>query len=739
MDSTNAFERIHTRSAILIHGSQSHRQHRGSHPNGSTSRIQYVSVQFPAISACLSNVNWPEILANNDINSKLEEFYKVAYSIIRDKVPTRVQRSYNLPRWYTAELRDLVFTKKEAHKKWKTSNLPRDYVKFKELRAKCIRKSRVCFRNYIEKVEYYSRSNIKAFWAYLNNLKKSNELPCNMSLGDKTADSGSDIANLFASHFKSVYSHASAPAMSTSLPAVHTLDSLSISFTDIAAALGDVKGTTSPGPDMIPAIFVKSCASSLLEPLSIIFNSSLTEGIFPNTWKKSYITPIYKSGNKHLIQNYRPISIISTIPKLFDAIVANKLSDFFLHKIISTQHGFIRGRSTVSNLLVFTEFVRGALDSSTQVDAIYLDFSKAFDTVNHGRLISKLGNLGICGSLLQWLNSFLLGRTQSVRIKGFLSSDFAAPSGVPQGSHLGPLLFIVFINDICDKFNFVHSLLYADDLKLYASIKSPLDASKVQRDLDALLIWCNENHLFLNIEKCKVMRFRRNHISLNFDYNLNGLKIDQVSSIKDLGILINESLSFDEHLQVTVKKASKQLGFLIRSTRFFKDTKAIINIYKSLVMPILVYGSPIWSPYTDIKIRLLNSVQRKFLRYLSRKTDHPLDRFCHDFHDLSKEFNIPTIDSVHNFKNILLARNILYGNINCPQITQIFSFRPSTYPIRNQRPLLESNSRTNFVFFSTTARLRRSWNALPNSIQSTTSTSLFILSCKSRTLQFHSP
>ena len=253
---------------------------------------------------------------------------------------------------------------------------------------------------------------------------------------------------------------------------------------------------------------MKFCADYLAEPLTMLFNKSLASGVFPEVFKVGHVVPIHKKGAVDDIKNYRPITILSTLAKTFEKIVLNKIT-FKMNSLISArQHGFMTGRSTSTNLALFQTHIIEAFEQKQQVDVIEMDFSKAFDRVSHSILIKKLEAYGFYGPFLKWLESYLLNRKLLVRYHTSVSKEIHSSSGVPQGSHLGPMLFILYINDISKSLKCNH-LLFADDMKLYQNISAIQDAHTLQRDSNLVASWCKNNKMTLNLDKCAVMTYHR--------------------------------------------------------------------------------------------------------------------------------------------------------------------------------------------------------------------------------------
>lgn len=361
--------------------------------------------------------------------------------------------------------------------------------------------------------------------------------------------------NELLNYFKSVYVPVSTTTQPTStVTNVITNNTYQLNTTDIYNALIQLDVSKGPGSDGIPPVLLRNCCNSLVEPLRVIFNMSLKFGIFPETWKTSFIIPIFKKGQRSDVQNYRGISILSAIPKLFESIVNNHLIFLLKSQISQKQHGFMPARSTTTNLATFTNFTVTALENGNQVDTIYTDFSKAFDVLDHGVIISKLSRFNIGQIPLSWFESYLTGRSQFVKLGDATSKIFAVTSGVPQGSHLGPTLFNIFLNDVVNCFKNSNVLMYADDLKIYNLITSTHDCHLLQKDLGEFWNWCENNKLKLNVSKCAIMSFSKKRSSIIYNYKLYDICVSRVKVMRDLGVIFSTDMSFTTHIDFITSK-----------------------------------------------------------------------------------------------------------------------------------------------------------------------------------------
>lgn len=350
------------------------------------------------------------------------------------------------------------------------------------------------------------------------------------------------------------------------------------------------------------------------------------------------------------------------------------------NSIASEQHGFYKGRSTATNLLIYEHFLSQALEAGHQVDCIYTDIAKAFDSVHHGILRAKLETMGVRGNYLQWIVSYLSQRRQCVKIGDCLSNPIFVHSGVPQGSHIGPVLFLLFFNDVTKCFNYSNCLLYADDLKFFTTVSSDSDTNALQADFDKLNAWCHRNALRLNVSKCRVLRVTRSTRSVFYNYHLDGTTVDSVNQFNDLGVIFDANLTFIPHIDEVVLRSFRMLGFVRRSTQHIQDCKAILALYFSFIRSILEYNSTIWSPFYQCHIQKLERVQNKFVKFYLFKYRFPYQEISYS--DRLKLVGIPSLQTRRDNAAMFFLHKIINGYINCHEIISFFNLRVPTIRTR---------------------------------------------------------
>ncbi|CAM4321681.1 unnamed protein product [Lepidochelys kempii] len=387
-----------------------------------------------------------------------------------------------------------------------------------------------------------------------------------------------------------------------------------ITISEVEAKLKQLNGTKSGGPDNLHPRILKELAQEIASPLARIFNESVNSGVVPYDWRIANIVPIFKKGKKSDPSNYRPVSLTSVVCKVLEKILKEKVvKDIEVNgKWDKIQHGFTKGRSCQTNLISFFERVTDFLDKGNAVDLIYLDFSKAFDTVPHGELLVKLDKMGINRKIERWIGNWLKGRLQRVLLKGELSGWREVTSGVPQGSVLGPILFNLFIADLGTKSGSV-LIKFADDTKLGGIANLEKDRDTLQEDLDDLVNWSNRNRMKFNSEKCKVMHLGINN--KNFSYKLGTHQLEVTEEEKDLGVLVDHRMTMSCQCDMAVKKANVVLGCIRRGISR-RDKEVLVPLYKALVRPHLEYCVQFWSPMFKKDEFKLEQVQRRATRMI---------------------------------------------------------------------------------------------------------------------------
>ncbi len=447
-------------------------------------------------------------------------------------------------------------------------------------------------------------------------------------------DDPQDMCELLQKQYLKVFS---TPARSNIIPDVRTffttnnntttsLDDITITPADVIAAIKDISSSSAAGPDGIPSVLLKTCANELAEPLAIFYQKSFEEGVLPTICKTAAVIPIHKGGDRSLASHYRPISLTSVVVKIFERIVRTELVHYLESNNLmnDSQHGFRKGRSCISALIEVYDYIMQSLaDPKVDcIDMIYLDFAKAFDKVDHHILFHKLKSLGITGKLGIWLANFLLDRTQYVQIPGGVSGTDNVTSGVPQGTVLGPVLFLILISDINRDIKNCKISSFADDTRLYSAVSDPHNCDELQEDLCSVYKWAECNNMQFNSSKFEYICFHTKH-----SMNINNLYISPTNniinpsqSVRDLGILMSPTCSFETQIEKVAKNCSQLVGWILR-TFSARDKLTMLTLFKSIVLPRLEYGSQLWSPYLNNQIHNLEKVQRRFTKYIGSMYD----------------------------------------------------------------------------------------------------------------------
>ena len=652
---------------------------------------------------------------------------------IDKSVPKKSVYKFKSLAWMNKDIRKMCTRKKLLYKRAKSSGSEVAWQQFKECSNKVKALVRKSHRDYTYGISVNAKYNPKKFWSYISSLRKDCDNTC-FTINGTTVSNPSDIADKFNNHFCSKFDGIYKPLDLSSLPDTPTshgappLSFDSFSVDEVFDALKNLDTSKSPGPDDILPIFLKTCSNELAPVLCKVFNFFVQKGQVPKAWKEANVVPVYKGGVKPKddVGSYRPVSLTSILCKVLEKLISVRIIKYAdEHDILSdNQFGFRNGRNCEQMLVKFFHHVCKSLDDRkcNLVDGIFLDFSSAFDKVDHNLLLSKLHSLGIRGSLLQWIQSFLFERMQRVVFKGAVSSWVSVTSGVPQGSVLGPIFFVLFVNDLNDV---VTSPLYqfADDHTIVRPILSRLDHIALQRDVHNIFRWTLRNKLPLNLSKCSVMHMTRSRSPCYFeDYFMGESKLEEVNEFKLLGVTFGKDLTFDSHIDSISKKVSKLSGFIIRCTKNMSPN-TLLNLYKALILPHIIYCACVWAPYQRNHLDRLEKVQRKVTRTLFFRQS-PFADVRPPYSDRLLDLDLVRVEDAFKIQRLILGFKILYDLAPASLGSMIQHSR-----LVDTR-LLHQSSRTSSFFNSMFISLPRLWDEIPSNLHTITNLSSFKSGCK---------
>ena len=453
----------------------------------------------------------------------------------------------------------------------------------------------------------------KEFYRFANKSKKAKTKIGPLKSGDNFYSGPQKMAQILSDQYKSVFSPHRESYEDFHFPkrAIKDISDIIITENKLINEMQSIKLSSAPGPDGVPAILYKHYAEQLSYPLLLLWQASLDSGKMPDGTLLAFITPIPKSVDRSIPANYRPVALTNHLTKVFERVLRRELTEHLENEglLNKTQHGFRERHSTITQILCYYDSILTLMGNGDPVDAIYLDFAKAFDKVDHQILLKKVEGLGITGKLYVWIKEFLTNRQQQVKIGSYLSTKEWVRSGVPQGSVLGPLLFLIMMVDIDEKVK--HSLLgsFADDTRLWRTIHGLEDQKLLQEDLQVLYEWAADNNASFNDDKFE-------HLSHGSEssrdyFSPSGKVIAKKATVKDLGVYVSGNGNFEEHISNCVKSALQVSAWILRT--FLSRLKVVMKVLlQMLVVPHVEYASPVWCPFDRTHINMLENVQRRF-------------------------------------------------------------------------------------------------------------------------------
>ena len=666
--------------------------------------------------------NWSVLLNDKNTIQSWNMFRDRITDGINKYIPKFTEKTSKKPVWMNQKTLNMVNKKKEAWKELVKAKREKENVEecekvYNKARNLSRRATRSTIKQFELNIAKEVKTNPKSFWRHVKQKTKVSSKIADLidpSTGNKTqcTEEQVDVLNTF---FSSVFTDENLAEIPSVEPRINTgtLENIEITEDKVNKRLKNINPNKATGPDNLPGRVLKELHDIIAAPLSIIFQKSLDESLLPEEWLIGEISPIYKNkGAKSDPSNYRPVSLTALVCKNIEDIIREEIIEFFnsINYISPVQYAFVKGRSCVSQVITVLDDWTKTLDEGGNIDVIYTDFKKAYDSVAHQRLLKKVENAGIKGKVLKWIEAFLTNRKQRVKLSDTKSKWANVLSGIPQGTVLGALLFLIFINDLPEHIKNSIIKLFADDAKFYKLIREAEDAAELQQDLNAACDWTIDWQLMFHPDKCKVVRLGKDNKKFNYTIkDQNGVihPVTESEGEKDLGILIDSKLNFQEHVNKKVKQANSILGIIKRSFKSL-NKDSFIPLYKALVRPILEYGQPAWFPLYEREADALEAVQRRATCLILGIKHLP-------YRERLKYLNLPTLkhrrlrgDMIYTYK--ILTQQIYTDH----EILKLVDENSITrgHKLKITKPKFKTSLRQKFF----TNRVVEEWNKLPASV-----------------------
>ena len=686
-------------------------------------RFLYNKGNYESIRKELDSIDWDETFKDKDTEATWFSFKEIIADLSNRFIPKsngfKPGSRPRKPLWMNEKALSLVKKKHAAFKRYLNTREGQDYKHYAKCRNQAKWAIRKAKRQYEKNIAMQAKTNPKAFYQYANSKLKSRSGIADLTQEDGSlTDSDYQKAEVLNKFFASVFTQEDLSHIPDfNRENVDILDNIVITEKQVFEKLSKLNPNKAQGPDNIHPRFLKETSKVISKPLAILFNRSLLERHLPSEWKDGNISPIFKKGNKSSPSNYRPVSLTSVVCKLMETILRDSLIKHMTPHFTDCQHGFLSGRSCITQLLDCLSDWTQFLENGSAVDAIYLDFAKAFDCVPHQRLLKKLEGYGVREHFLGWIKDFLENRRQRVVINGEASDWRPVTSGIPQGSVLGPILFICYVNDMPEAVQGMIKI-FADDTKIYSEVDNIDMQNKLQNDLESLQEWANTWQMRFNASKCKCLHLGGTNKKFSYTMSEKGntVTLEETTCEKDLGVNIDPELKFTQHCVKVANKASQIVGMIRRSFDYI-DSEMLCTLMKGLIRPHLEYGNTVWSPRFKKDAELIENVQRRASKMVPELANL-------EYGDRLKALRLPSL-LYRRLRGDLLEVYKLLNGLNNVDLNKYITLSKESRTRGHRFKLEKQTARKEVRAHFFTCRVVDQWNYLPESVVTAPSLNTF--------------
>ena len=680
-----------------------------------------------------SHKDFEQVTKQNNVNTCWSMLKNIILSCLDDIAPkiTKRIRGQSSP-WLSVELKTLMNSRDILLRKSRKTKNPEDVQMYKRKKNEVNRLVKQAKKAYYKELLEKSADDPNSFWSTLKKLYPSAKAsaPTMFKINKTPTSDKNEIVRAFCQYFSNVVTKLKEKAFplrnctwiyqaTEPLRTCRKFKFKPVWESLVEKELKKLKRKKAIGLDGIPSFILKDCASTLTTPVTHIINLSFTTATFPTDWKKSKLIPTHKSGSQDDIENYRPISVIPSISKVIERIIHRQFSKYLEESdlLSNCQFGFRQKRSTELATTLFFDEIKNKVNEGKMVGVVFIDLSRAFDTISHAKLLQKLESYGVAGVELAWFSDYLFNRSHQVQMENVLSAEGKALSGVPQGSIIEPLLFVLFYNDFPSCLKHSKCIIYADDTVIYVpGTDIFIIESRLSADMEHIMHWYTHNELILNLKKGKTetmmfgtskrLSMQPDHLNITFAYNT----VNQTHSYKYLGILVDPTLNLNTYKDLVYKKSASRLRILYK-IRPLMDTKCARTIYQSMILPLLNYCGTLQLNHKKTKQDRLDAFHHRAMHLCTQ--------------NLSEQKRVPSPTASNIIHSLTLVRQCLNGEV-CSNFKNYFELANHGKNTRNAGALLKlpklklEYARSSFRYLGAAL-----FNALPHSVRIIENTSKF--------------